>query len=97
MAQLRVKQIAKERGLTMVKLAEQLGMHPVNLSATLNGNPTLTTLTKIADALGVEVVELFEQTNKPDVSGFVKVGNKVLEIDSISDLEKALAKARELE
>ncbi len=96
MAQLRVKQIAKERGLTMAKLAEQLGMHPVNLSNALNGNPTLSTLTKIADALGVEVVELFEQTNKPDVSGFVKVGNKVWEISSVSDLEKALNKAKEL-
>lgn len=96
MAQLRVKQIAKERGLTMAKLAEQLGMHPVNLSNALNGNPTLATLTKIADALGVEVVELFEQTNKPNVSGFVKVGNKVWEINSVSDLEKALSKAKEL-
>ena len=97
MATLRVKEIAKQRGLTMAKLAEQLGMHPVNLSNALNGNPTLATLSKIAEALGVEVVELFEQTNKPAISGFVKVGNKVLEIDSISDLEKALAKARGLE
>ncbi|MBE6209422.1 MAG: helix-turn-helix transcriptional regulator [Rikenellaceae bacterium] len=96
MATLRVKQIAKERGLTLAKVAELLGVHPVNLSTALNGNPTLTTLTKIADALGVEVVELFEQTNKPNVSGFVKVGNKVWEINSVSDLEKALSKAKEL-
>ncbi len=97
MATLRVKEIAKQRGLTMAKLAEQLGMHPVNLSNALNGNPTLATLSKISDALGVEVVELFEQTNKPAISGFVKVGNKVYEISSIQDLEKALTKARELE
>ncbi len=97
MATLRVKQIAKERGLTLAKVAELLGVHPVNLSTALNGNPTLSTLTKIADVLGVEVSDLFEKENKSAVSGFVKIGGEVLEISSTSDLETALAKAKEME
>ena len=62
----------------------------------MNGNPTLATLEKIANVLEVDVTDLIEIENKPDVSGFVKVNGEVLEITSVADLEKALAKAKEL-
>ena len=93
---LRVKQIAKQKGLTMTKVAELMKVHPVNLSTTLNGNPTLTTLCKVAEVLGVEVADLFEKEDKPTISGFVKVGNNVMEISSVADLEKATEKAKSL-
>ena len=93
---LRVKQIAKQKGLTMTKVAELMKVHPVNLSTTLNGNPTLTTLCKVAEVLGVEVADLFEKEDKPTISGFVKVGNDVMEISSVADLEKATEKAKSL-
>ena len=96
MAKLRVKQIVKEKGLTLAKVAEMLEIHPVNLSSTLNGNPTLSTLSRIAEVLQVEVTDLIETENKPIVSGFVKVDGEVLEITSVAVLEKALAKAKEL-
>ena len=38
-----------------------MGINRVNLSNMVNGNPTVETLNKIADALGVAVTELFEQ------------------------------------
>ena len=96
MATLKVKQIAKEKGLTMTKVAELMKVHPVNLSTTLNGNPTLTTLCKVAEVLGVEVADLFETESRPTISGFVKVGNDVMEISSVADLEKATEKAKSL-
>ena len=96
MAKLRVKEIVKQRGLTLAKVAEMLDVHPVNLSTTLNGNPTLSTLSRIAEVLQVEVTDLIETENKPIVSGFVKVNGEVLEITSVADLEKALSKAKEL-
>ena len=96
MAKLRVKEIVKQRGLTLAKVAEMLDVHPVNLSTTLNGNPTLSTLSRIAEVLQVEVADLIETENKPIVSGFVKVNGEVLEITSVADLEKALSKAKEL-
>ena len=96
MAKLRVKEIVKQKGLTLAKVAEMLDVHPVNLSTTLNGNPTLSTLSRIAEVLQVEVTDLIETENKPDVSGFVKVNEEVLEITSVADLEKALNKAKEL-
>ena len=96
MAKLRVKQIVKEKGLTLAKVAEELKIHPVNLSSTLNGNPTLATLEKIANVLEVDVTDLIETENKPDVRGFVKVNGEVIELSSIADLEQALNKAKEL-
>ena len=80
----------------MAKVAEMLDVHPVNLSTTLNGNPTLSTLSRIAEVLQVEVTDLIETENKPDVSGFVKVNEEVLEITSVADLEQVLSKAKEL-
>lgn len=96
MTKLRVKQIVKEKGLTMAKVAEMLEIHPVNLSSALNGNPTLSTLTRIAEVLGVEVAELFESENKPSIYGFVKIGEEVIEVASVSDLEKVTNKAKAL-
>ena len=94
MTKLRVKQIVKDKGLTMAKVAEMLEIHPVNLSSTLNGNPTLSTLTRIAEVLGVEVAELFESESRPIICGFVKVGSDMLEISSVADLERVLEKAK---
>ena len=96
MTKLRVKEIAKQKGLTLAKVAEMLEIHPVNLSSTLNGNPTLSTLSRIAEVLQVEVTDLIETENKPIVSGFVKVNGEVIELSSIADLEQALNKAKEL-
>ena len=96
MAKLRVKQIVKERGLTMVKVADMLDIHPVNLSTALNGNPTLSTLSRIAEVLEVEVADLFEREDRPTISGFVKLGTEVVEVSSVADLERALEKAKEL-
>lgn len=87
MATLKIKQIVREKGITMAKLAEEMGIHPVNLSSSLNGNPTLSTLNKIAEVLGVEVADLFEKENKTSVNGFVKVNDTVYEVSSVADLE----------
>ena len=58
--ELRVKEICKEKGILMKDLADTLGINRVSLTSMINGNPTISTLEKIADALGVSVVELFE-------------------------------------
>ena len=57
---LRVKEICKSKGLLMEELASRLGIARVNLTKTINGNPTIGTLDKIANVLGVPFIELFE-------------------------------------
>ena len=54
-----IKSIIKQKGLTMEEVAEQMGISRVTLSQTLSGNPTMSTLQRIADALGCKVGEFF--------------------------------------
>ena len=57
----KVKEICKVKGITITQLAERLKIKQESLSRAINGNPTIETLERIADALSVPVTELFEQ------------------------------------
>lgn len=59
----RIKELFKEKGMTISAIAEHIGTTQTSLSRALgdNGNPTLETLEKIATALGVNISELFDQ------------------------------------
>ena len=56
----RIKEVCKEKGTTITGLAGKLNMKQVSLSRIINGNPTIGTLKKIAAALDVSIIELFE-------------------------------------
>lgn len=88
---LRIKEVIKERGMTITELSDKMGINRVNLSNMVNGNPTVETLNKIADAIGCPVTELFEKSNVGNVIGFVKVGDNIHEVKSVEDI-KELAK-----
>lgn len=57
---LNIKRAIKERGLTSKQVAMRMGMTAVNLSYHINGNPSVEILQRIADALGCDVVDLFD-------------------------------------
>jgi len=94
---LKIKQIARQRGFTMVQVAERLGVNPVSLSSAINGNPTVATLEKIANVLGVDVADFFDKADKPTINGYVDIGGEIMKISSAVDLGKALEKAKKLE
>ena len=55
-----IKDVLKKYGITQIALAERLGINRVSLNATLNNpNIKLSTLDKIADAIGCDVTEFF--------------------------------------
>ena len=56
--ELRVKEITKSKGLTMQQLSEKLGVTRDTLTRNVNGNPTIETLSKIATALEVPILQL---------------------------------------
>lgn len=62
MAQLRIKELCKERSITLNQLAERIGVSQPSISGIATGKqkPSFDTLDKLADALGVSVAELFE-------------------------------------
>ena len=56
-----IKDVLKKYGITQIALAERLGINRVSLNATLNNpNIKLSTLDKIADAIGCDVTEFFK-------------------------------------
>ena len=59
MIRLRTIEICREQGITQKQLAAKIGITEVGLSKATNGNTSMQTLEKIANALGVEVYELF--------------------------------------
>lgn len=86
---LRIKEIAKEKGISMEDIANSLGINRVTLSRNINGNPTLSTIHKIAEVLDVDVKDLLISTKKKnekdllirDDEGQLKVIGKI-EIDN---------------
>ncbi|MFA7448735.1 MAG: helix-turn-helix transcriptional regulator [Weeksellaceae bacterium] len=63
---LRIKEILKEKGVTQIELAEKIGITQVGLNRMINGNPTAETLLKIAQALDIDIRELFVPTKEDD-------------------------------
>ena len=87
---LRIKEICKQKGISMGEIAERIGISPVNLSASINGNPTLNRLQEVADILGVDVSDLFGRTDKPKIYGYLEVNGKPCKIDSVDALRRLL-------
>ena len=54
-----IKSVIKQKGLTMEGVAERMGINRVTLSQMLSGNPTMSTLQRIADVLECKVGEFF--------------------------------------
>ena len=63
---LRIKEIMQEKGVTSASLSTMIGIHKVSVSNIINGklNPSAETLEKIAEALGVEMWELFKSKSE---------------------------------
>lgn len=59
--ELRIKSILKQKGMTAKELAEKTGISQTMLSYVMSGTtqPSVKTLEKIAQAMGVHISELF--------------------------------------
>jgi transcriptional regulator with XRE-family HTH domain len=58
---LRIKELIKEKGMSVQELAEKMGISRVGLSQHINGNPSVEVLERIASALEVNPSDLFVQ------------------------------------
>ena len=85
---LRVKEICKEKGITMKELAEKIGINPITLTQSLNGNPTMSRLTEVAMILDVDVADLFREPKpKNDVHGCIFINGDAHLIKNLDDLK----------
>ncbi len=55
----RIKELIKEKGYTQEQFAQKMGVSRMSLVKTLSGNPSYETFQRIAEALEVEMWELF--------------------------------------
>lgn len=95
MKMLRVKSICKQQGITLKELAERMEVSPEAVTRMLsdNGNPTLSTLVNIAQALNVQVYELFDDFNADLlVRGYLEVKDKIHRINNFNDLQEVFNK-----
>lgn len=90
--ELRIKELAKERGMTIGDIAREIGISRVNLSNSLNGNPTLGRLCEVAEILRVEVAELFRSTEAKRISGYLEYDGEITKITSLESLKDFIAK-----
>lgn len=68
---LRIKEIAKEKGIALNDLANALGITYQALNARITGNPSLKVLIELANALDVDVRELITPTKETTNKGRV--------------------------
>lgn len=55
----KIKELCKSKGIQQKDLAQKMGIAPESLSRAINGNPQLSTIENLAEALDVDVSELF--------------------------------------
>ena len=96
MEELRIKEILRAQNKTMQDLADMIGINRVNLSNSLNGNPTLERLKQVADCLNVDLKDLFKETKKEgiEVFGLVKINEDVWIVDNFPTLEQVYNQAK---
>ena len=92
MSELRIKELCKLKGMTMQDIALALNINRVNLSSSLNGNPTLERLRQVANVLGVEI---FQPSRANEVRGFVEFQGEIFRINTPEDLFDLTDKVRQ--
>lgn len=93
----RLREILKERHITIGQFAEMSGVSQSNLSNYMTGkvSPTLETLNRIANTLDIEITELFKK--EEDIVLMARLGENEIEIsrDDLLNFIKSKLKRNE--
>ena len=74
-----LKDICRAKGLTVTDVANRMGADPSNLLSSIKGNPKLSTLQDIADALQISISELL--TRRPEkATGVAIIDGQVFQV-----------------
>lgn len=97
--ELRVKEVCKDKGVTLAEIASKIGVAQASLSKMLGGNPTIGTLEKISTALNVPVWQLFaspeEVTGEGDLTVLIHHKGYFYKATTIAELEKIVDEIKE--
>ena len=75
--ELRIREIMLEKGISVNEMSEKLGITRQSFYSIVNGNPTMSTLAKIAEILGVTVKKLFKDESNGSISDNKKEENEI--------------------
>ena len=82
MAKIIIRETLKEKGISIKELAAGMGVTPSAVSQLLsNPNPSIQQLERIANVIGVDVMDLFAQ-NFSYINGYIETGNNIYPIKS---------------
>ena len=82
MAKIIVREILKEKGISIKALAAGMGVTPSAVSQLLaNPNPSIQQLERIANVIGVDVMDLFAQ-DFSYINGYVETGDNIYPVKS---------------
>ena len=86
MIQLRIAEILQEKGISKTEFADMMGIKKQNVNVLLETN-NIKKLDEIAEALGVELMELWKGNDDslPSINGFIEFDNVVYTIKSKED------------
>lgn len=93
--ELRVKEVCKNKGITLAEIANKIGVAQASLSKMLGGNPTIGTLEKIATALNVPITELFSADTNEELTALIQHKGDFYKATTISGLEKIVEQIKE--
>ncbi len=83
----RVKELCRQRGIQLKDLAKGMGIAPESLSRAINGNPQLSTITCIADNLGISISELFAVKEQIPLNAIIVCRDKTYTAQTLSELK----------
>ena len=82
MAKIIIREILKEKGISIKELAAGMGVTPSAVSQLLaNPNPSIQQLERIANVIGVDVMDLFAQ-DFSYINGYVEAGDRIYPVKS---------------
>lgn len=87
----KIKLFRTNKGLSQKEIALSVGIDQAQYSRIESGKvePTISSLEKIAEALGIKVVELFNEEKPIDINSYDKsIVDKLRLLDELDDIEK---------
>lgn len=99
-----IRRLFREKRLSRGDISKRLGTGTSYVSQLISSNLTLSSLEKLAEAFECDISEFFvdtsvkpkkiveEQKEEPQIYGFIKMYDKIVEIKSLQDLKDAVLK-----
>lgn len=94
---LRIKEVIREQGFTVQSVADKIGKSKQSLHGIIEkGNPTINTLSDIADAINVPISKLYEEASgEGEITALIQYKGDFYKATTVEELKKIVAEIEE--